>query len=349
MEKILCPGCCAPLTPNSAQPFFTCEYCGTTTPNTWYDAATAKAAAEPTLDEECVATLRQMGQDEKLASVDEGCFGTPLDLAEDVRTALEVPQQENVYLLYERYSLLGGLTEGFVLADTGMYYLNDGETGRRSWESFVTGAISGTEDPGIFANGTLSIGTGLTFAVASSDDARIARFVIDLHNRLYTAHTGQNAPASWRFATQEETLSATDADSSRSSTSSVAKTVLGAAATLLAGGSILSGARRTTNTILHPQRHTRPVVQPVIPTQPARRAPVRPSMNLRPGASHPGTISRPATGRPAMPARPSTNARPALNRTGPNSRPGMSDRPGGRSPGGRGPGGHSGPGGRGRR
>lgn len=324
MEKIICPSCCAPLTLNNTQPFFTCEYCGTTTPNTWYDKA-AVNTSEPTLDEKCVALLRQMGLDEQLAAMDAHCFGTPLELADDVRAALMVPQQENVYLLYERYSLLGGLTEGFVLADTGMYYLTGGKTGRRSWESFVTGAISGTEDPGILANGTLSIGDGLTFAVASSDDARIARFVIDLHNRLYTAHTGQNAPASWRFATEEEAC-----DANRTSTPSVAKTVLGAAATLLAGGSILSGAR-SANTILHPQRHTRPVIQPVVPAQPARRAPVRPGMNLRPGAARPGMVVQ-----PAMPARPPMTARPALNRPRPNGRPGMSDRPGGRGPGGRG-------------
>ena len=44
MEKLICPACGAPLTPDSAQPFLNCEYCDTSVENKYYVAPPASAA-----------------------------------------------------------------------------------------------------------------------------------------------------------------------------------------------------------------------------------------------------------------------------------------------------------------
>lgn len=326
MEKIICASCGATMTPNNTQPFLTCEYCDTTVPNAYYSESAAAAAipAQVTLNESCVKTLLEMGRDEKLASVDENCFGEPLLIADVIRAELEIPQEEQAYLLYDRFSLLGSFKEGFALTDTGMYYKYDGETGRRSWEAFITAPISGVGQSGLFQDGALQVGTGLTFGVANDDDSRIARFVVDLHNRLYLRQTGSNAPASWRFRSAEVSRTIPGASVSRPST---AQTLIGAAASLLLGSS-LTGAR-------HPQLHTRPANplvigrKPVAPQKPAPRpATVRPTgakplrkphhQTAAPAAHRPlgqATMNRPEPNRPAA-NRPigRTMDRPAANR-----------------------------------
>lgn len=344
MEKIICSSCGATMTPNTTQPFLTCEYCDTTVPNTYYNAESAKAAAEPTLDETCVAALIEMGRSEKLAEADETCFGTPLYIADTARAALEIPDQENVYLLFDRFSLLGSFKEGFALADSGLYYKHDDDAGHRSWESFITGAIACTEPSGLFQDGSLSIGSSMTFGVSGDADTRLARFVIDFHNHVYQKHTGEAAPASWTVrSAAAEAVQEDDGPS-------LGQTVLGAAATLLTGGALLSRTRTSANS-RYPQLHTRPAAPHIVnrstPQRPAPSAPVRPStakplrkthpqqQPQRPGMEHPGSMSRPDN-RPGM-------SRPTGGR-------GMNDRGGmGRSGGPGGRGGMGGPGGRGRR
>ena len=46
MEKLICPACGAPLTPDSTQPFLTCEYCDTAVENKYYVAPPVVEAAE---------------------------------------------------------------------------------------------------------------------------------------------------------------------------------------------------------------------------------------------------------------------------------------------------------------
>ena len=103
MEKIICASCGATMTPNSTQPFLTCEYCDTTVPNAYYNESAAKAAAEPTLADICLQTLRDMGADAKLSQQDANAFGNPLYIAETSRAALNIPDSENVYLLYAEH------------------------------------------------------------------------------------------------------------------------------------------------------------------------------------------------------------------------------------------------------
>ncbi len=334
MEKIICSSCGAPLTPNSTQPFLTCEYCDTTVPNAYYDEASAKAAAVPSLDEMCVAELIEMGRSEKLAETDETCFGTPLFISDTARAALNIPQSETVYLLYDRFSILGNLKEGFALTNSGLHYLHDADAGRRSWETFVTGAVSCVEPAGLFQDGTLTLGASLTFTVAGDADARLARFVVDFHNHVYQKHTGHAAPASWTVRSAE---SVQRTQASQTSSPSLGQALLGTAATLLTGGSLLSRVG-TNASARHPQMHTRPAAPRVI----HHSHPVKPA--------HPSVV-RPATAKPLR----KPHMQPGMNRPdsranehgmGPHSRGGMG-RPGGHGPGGRSS--MGGPGGRGRR
>lgn len=344
MEKIICSSCGATMTPNTTSPFLTCEYCDTTVPNAYYDEASAKAAAEPTLEETCVAALVEMGQSEKLAETDETCFGTPLYIAETARAALEIPDSENVYLLFDRFSILGSFKEGFALADSGMYYKYDGDAGHRSWEAFITGAIACTEPSGLFQDGTLTVGTSLTFGVSGDADTRLARFVIDFHNHVYQKHTGDAAPAAW-CVRSAEAAAATTVTQQVDDGPSLGQTLLGAAATLLTGGTLLSRAK-TNAASRHPQLHTRPTAPRVIgrttPVKPAHPPVVRPSTAKPLRKPHMQQPARPGMGAPGSMGRPGN--RPDASR--PNSR-GMNDRPGMGGPGGRG--GMGGPGGRGRR
>lgn len=344
MEKILCPSCGASLPLTTATPFLTCEYCDTAVPNAYYDEDSAKAAAVPTLEETCVAELLEMGRSEKLAETDETCFGEPLFIADTTRDALEIPQTENVYLLYDRFSIFGNVKEGFALAETGLYYMHDGETGRRSWEAFVTGAISGTEPAGLFQDGSLSVGTSLTFPLSGDADARLARFVVDFHNHMYQKHTGDAAPAAWKLVSAEAAAAASvpSAHVQQDDGPSLAQTVIGAAATLLTGGSILNQTR-TAVTNRYPQQHARPAMPQIIrqnaPAKPAHPRPVsRPAtakplhrphtQTARPGMERPGT-SRPAVNRPAAAPTNRPVGRPGPDRPG-MGRPGGTGRPGGR-------------------
>ena len=92
MEKMICSSCGATLIPSNTQAFLVCEYCDTSVPNPHYDEAAAKAAAEPTLEEICVETLIQMGENENLASLGD-CFGNPLKNIDSSRAALNVPRR----------------------------------------------------------------------------------------------------------------------------------------------------------------------------------------------------------------------------------------------------------------
>ena len=46
MEKLICPACGAPITPDNTQPFLTCEYCDTSMENKYYVAPAVKEPAE---------------------------------------------------------------------------------------------------------------------------------------------------------------------------------------------------------------------------------------------------------------------------------------------------------------
>lgn len=315
MEKIICSSCGATMTPNSTQPFLTCEYCDTTVPNTYYvqDEGTAAAVDLPAL---CVEKLIAMGEGENLAGVADGCFGNPLQSAHAARDAMEIPGREKVYFVMDRSSILWSVEEGLALTDTGVYYKHDGEAGKRSWESFITGAIrfdggSSKQNPG-----TLSIGTGLSFSITTGEDAQLARFLVDFHNQVYRQYTGESAPESWTAAEEtvqeeEDTFGLTD--------------VLGGVATTLAGA-LLGNRRRT---VIPRSVVQRPVVQRSYRQQPRpalrREEPQRPRQPMgqpmhRPRNEGPGGMFRPAG-----------------NHGGPGGR-------GGRGPGGRG--GMGGPGGR---
>jgi len=60
MEKLICTACGAPLTPDTASPFLTCEYCDTSTPNPYYSEEAAEKAVQPSLEERCIGKLLEM-------------------------------------------------------------------------------------------------------------------------------------------------------------------------------------------------------------------------------------------------------------------------------------------------
>lgn len=47
MEKLVCSACGAPLTPNTDQPYLTCEYCDTAVPNAFYREPVPAAQPAP--------------------------------------------------------------------------------------------------------------------------------------------------------------------------------------------------------------------------------------------------------------------------------------------------------------
>ena len=203
MEKMICSSCGATMTPNNTQPFLTCEYCDTTVANPHYEQGTATAAPAVDLQALCVQKLMDMGKNENLADVADGCFGTPIQEAGTARSAMEIPDREKVYLVMDRSSIFWSVEEGLALADGGLYYKHDGETGKRSWESFITDAISFAAGSSKAQPGTLNIGTSLAFSITTEEDARIARFRVDDHNQVYRQYTGDAAPAAWTVTESE--------------------------------------------------------------------------------------------------------------------------------------------------
>lgn len=337
MEKMLCPSCGAPIIPTVTQAFLTCEYCGSSVANPHYsEAAAAEAArsAKPDTKAICVKTLIEMGQSENLDSVDPDCFGNPIYQGDSARSALSIPDDEQLYFLYAHSILLLGFSEGIALTDGGLYYSCGGEKGSRSWDAFITGAIS-CADRVNKQDGTLRIGSSITISVDSDRDSRLARFLVDFHNHAYHLCTGEAAPASWTVTEPRVTADAADDDPS------LLGTILPAVGALLGGSSLLrsTGGSRTVTmhpagrpTIFQDRReqaqpprplHTQPHHRPA---QPVRHKPAHPAPNGRP---IPRTPARPGLGlstRPA-PGRPGTQRSPGMNRPGPQRGPG---KPGGR-------------------
>lgn len=351
MDKLLCPSCCAPLSPNTVAQFLTCEYCGTAVPNAYYEEEDAKAAAVPTLDETCVRTLIEMGEREKLSELNERCFGNPLPSADSVRAALDIPAEVKVYLVMDHLSILGAIKEAYALTSNGLYYKCGDEEGSRSWEAFITSPISCIDRGSWREDGTLSIGSALTFSIDSDEDSRLARFLIDFHNHAYRQHTGEAAPSAW--AITEYQAEAEEEESTGLGgilgTSTLAGTVLTAARSLLTNS---SSSQRAVRSAAH-----RPIVVPPTP----RPAPSKYHMTKqelhRPGrkaaSSMPGKLQRPLqTMRQAAPAHPGAKQPNQLQRM---AHPGEAPRPSGGMgrpgrPGGMGrPGGPGSHGGKGRR
>lgn len=320
MEKLICSSCGAAITPNTTQPILTCEYCDTSIPNAYYVESDAKAAAEPTLQELCIQTLIEMGENENLADVDANCFGNPIHSADTARAGMGIPDREKLYFLYDHLSLLGTVKEGFALTDGGLYFKCDGDEGSRSWEAFITGSIACEDRVSWQEAGTLAIGTSLKFSISSDADSRLAKFLIDFHNHVYHQYTGQIAPEAWSVVENGTTAQVAEAPSLADTVLSAARTLLGRAAVQRTITTQRPVVLRTAKKTVAQKYHTRHVEPP----RPAR--PVAPQPMRQP------RMERPMSGSRSM--------------GGPGGRGGMGG-PGGR--GGRGgPGGMGGPG-RGRR
>lgn len=322
MEKMICPGCGAPIVPNNTQAFLVCEYCGTSAANPHYNESAAKEAATPSLDEACVATLIEMGRNENLANLDSDCFGTPLHGLDSIRMALTIPDAEQVYFVYAHSIILLGFSEGFALTDGGLYYKCDGGEGSKTWEAFITGAIACEDRGGRKQDGTLSIGTGLSIGVNSDKDSRLARFLVDFHNRMYQQHTGDTAPATWTVTSYD------GHEAEENGSPSLLSTVLPVAGALLGGNLVRRNTIAKRSPAMHPTGHptvARDRINHQTPASPLHTQPHQ---------------------RPAGPARPSGGMNNHGGMGGPGGRGGMGNRGGMGGPGGRG--GMGGPG-RGRR
>ena len=340
MEKLICSSCCAPIVPTNAKPFLTCDYCGTNVSNPYYDESAAAAAAreeKPDLKTICVQTLREMGSAQNLAALDPDCFGDPITGVDSARAALSIPDDQQVYFLISHTVLLIAFSDGLALTDGGLYYSCDGTSGCLSWEAFITGAISCT-DENDGQDGVLRIGSTVEVPVRNEKDSRLARFLVDFHNHVYHQYTGQSAPASWCVT---EAVAAPEEENP-----SLLGTVLPMIGTILGGAT----GRRQTNVrrapTLHPtsrptvRQDRRDNVQPPRPlhSSPHRR-PVAPPQNPQPDR-HRVPVNRPnLKGLPDIQRRPAINARPAVApksaspaRPGAN-RPGTSARPGSNRPG----------------
>lgn len=313
MEKLICSCCGAAIVPNIASAFLTCEYCDISIPNPRYDESAAAAAAKPSLEETCITTLLEMGQDQNLAKLDPDCFGTPINGVDSARAGLSIPDGQQVYLLYQHTLLFLAFSDGLALTDGGVYYKCDAGEGSLSWGAFVTAAISCADRSGD-QDGTLKIGSAIELPVKNDKDSRLARFLVDFHNHVYHLHTGETAPAAW--AVTEGVSTAEEADSP-----SLLGTVLPAVGALLTG----SALRRQTNLRRTPMMH--PTSRPTVPqdrrghVQPPRPLHSQPRRTnpLRPG----GMMGRPGTGRPQGPGRPG-----GMGGAGGMGRPGNPGRPG---------------------
>lgn len=343
MEKLICSSCCAPMVPTQAQAFLTCEYCGTSMENPFYDAAAAAAAAEaakPSLEEICLSSLQEMGAAQNLADLDPDCFGNPINGIDAARMGLSISDAHQVYLLYSHTFLFVAFSDGLALTDGGLYYKCEDGAGSLSWEAFITGSIA-CQDRTSAQDGTLKIGSSVSLPVKSEKDSRLARFLVDFHNHVYHLHTGDAAPAAWRVSEPGSSPVAEQKDPS------LLGTVLPVVGALLGTSSRgKTVIQRTTS--MHPtsrptiRQDRRNQVQPPRPlhSQPHHRrpgtTPLKPaeikriSEQLKPGSL--GGLTRPA-GKPSRPtvnpSRPGSMGRPGM--TGGMGKPGMGGpgRPGG--------------------
>lgn len=304
MEKIICSSCGATMTPNSTQPFLTCEYCDTTVPNAYYvqDAASPAMVDLPAL---CVEKLIDMGRQENLADVADNCFGNPIQETYAARDAMDIPAQEKIYFVMDRSSLLWSVEEGLALADSGLFYKLDGQVGRLSWESFITGAVSCTGGSSKQTPGALHLGGGLVFPVTTDEDARLARFLIDFHNQIYRQYTGETAPKSWTVSG-----SAVQEDDAFSLTG-----LLGTVATV--AGSLLRTNRQ--RTVIPRSIVQRPAVQRSYRPQPPARPAQRPAMPQRMPRPNGPQAHRPHSQQPGGMFRPSGSHGGPGRRGGPGS------------------------------
>ena len=372
MEKIICASCGATLTPNTTQAFLTCEYCDTTVPNAYYNESDAKAAAEPTLEEICVKALLEMGENEKLADADESCFGNPVPSSRSAREAMGIPEEDKVYLLLDHLTILGSIKEGFALTDSGLYYKHDGDEGSRSWEAFITGAISCRDRTSWQQEGTLSIGSTLSFSITTDAESRLARFLVDFHNHVYHQITGKTAPESWAVTDSSDVAAAADTTllGDDQDGGSIVDTVASAARSLLGGsllgGSLLGGAALGSSVLKRGNTPSRPtIMQPIRKPAPSKyhtpKAAAARAAKQQQRTDRSGGMARPTDGldnlgrpgaRDVRSSKPRPNDRGAMANPGArdvrSSMPRPNDRGGMGGPGGRGgmggPGGMRGPG-----
>lgn len=361
METMTCACCSAKLVPTTLTPFLTCEYCDTSIPNPHYDEAAAAAAtaeaAKPDAAALALASLKEMGAAQNLAGLDRSCFGDPINAIDAARAGLSIPDDEQVYFLYEHTFLFVAFSDGLALTDGGVYYSCDSGKGSLSWEAFVTGSIS-CVDEADDVDGTLKIGSGVELAVKDEKDSRLARFLVDFHNHVYHQYTGETAPASW--AVTEPAASA--AVSTQAEGGSLLGSVLPGIGALVGSAILGTGTTRRTPTARTSSILRTPTVHPTSrPTvQRDRREHVTPPRPLNvpnhqrptgrpggiggfggqrsPGGNRPMT-SRPTTSRPGGVSRPA-GSQP--DRMSGQRKPGSGSRPGGmggsqsqRKPGGR--------------
>lgn len=297
MERMLCESCGAALPSAPGMPCLTCEYCGTVTANPGYDASLAVPAA-PDMDAQCVALLKETGAS---AGLPGDVFGAPLTGAYAAREALTIPGEEQVYFVLAHATIWKTFSEGFALCDTGLYYLDGGDRGKRSWEGFATGEISGTPYGGWGQEGSLRIGKTV-FPLNSDADNDAAEFLVDFHHRCYRLFTGSTAPAAWTLSSGIKQTAAAAGQSVAAA--AVANTVFSAARSLL-GAAVRRQISRTT--LQHPAAR-----------QGARRpAPPRPFLpfsgqrGVRPARPH-----QMRSGHPAGPGRPGGMGRPGMRGPG---------------------------------
>ena len=334
MEKLICSCCTAPITPTIAQAFLTCEYCGTSTKNPYYDEAAAAEAAKPSLEEICLSALREMGAAQNLAKLDPDCFGDPINGNDAARMGLSISDAHQMYLLYAHTFLFVAFSDGLALTDGGLYYKCDSGAGSLSWEAFITGAIAcvdRTDDQ----DGSLKIGSTIELAVKSNKDSRLARFLVDFHNHVYHQHTGETAPAAWAVTVPAVSAKAEEKDPS----------LLGTVLPVV--GALLGTTTNRRNTILQRTPAMHPTSRPTVRQD--RRDHVEPPRPLHSQPHHRSTGKSPLlSARPGSMSRPSGQVRPGgISRPGMMSKPSGQPRPGGMSGSGR-SGGQRGPSGPGR-
>ena len=209
------------------------------------------------------------------------------------------------------------------MADSGVYYLDGDEKGRRTWEAFLTGGVKAVDRVARGEDGTLTLG-GCTFPINSDEDSKLARFVCDFYRCMYQCHTGNAAPAAWQEAAEEE-----------ESVSTLGQTVTKASvagAILTAAGNLLRSAMTPRVTVQRPTLQHPAARQasrrPAPPARPAQQRPAKPSL-IQPTRMQPAAPKhQPRSAHPAGPGRPGRMGRPG------SARPGGMSRPGGRGPGG---------------
>lgn len=363
MENLICSCCGAKLVPTTTNAFLTCEYCDSSVDNPYYDAAAATAAAteaaKPDFAATALATLREMGVKQKLTSIDRDCFGEPLHGVDSARRGLSIPDGEQVWFLLAHNIIILGFSDGLALTDTGLYYHCDSGEGSLSWETFITSGVACVQ-PNDVNDGALQVGSSLRLTLKGDKDARLAAFLVDFHNQVYHACTGETAPENWCVRQQPSASSSAQEDG---------PSFLDAA---LSGLGLLFGAgaaRRTLtwNTNAHPTSHptvrqdrrqqapqprplhTQPHHRPQQPnvgkmtTAPGQRivqrpgdarkavSPTAPRIDPRPARPTPAAPQRPGAARPASPLTTRVPARPgtAKKSAGPVSHPRpSSSRPG---------------------